>query len=68
MKELKDVLDEATVESLRSEIAANRFPGITFELAMQFALTNGIIPADGLPVESFLALETWLRNRGRGSQ
>ena len=63
MKELKDALTEDTLAQLRAEISAGTFPGITFQLAMEFALTDGIIPADGLPVESFLRLEDWLRAR-----
>lgn len=63
MKELKDLLDDPTIARLRAETAAGRFPGVTFELAMQFILTNGILPADDLQVESFLQVEDWLRAR-----
>ena len=64
MSELKAALNEATVAELRVQIEAGRFQGITFEMAMQFALTNGILPADDLPARSFLELDTWLRERG----
>jgi hypothetical protein len=63
MKELKEALTEESVAQLREELEAGHFPGITLEQAMQFALTNGILPADDLPVTSFLRLETWLRER-----
>ncbi|MGQ0506165.1 MAG: hypothetical protein ACT4TC_12700 [Myxococcaceae bacterium] len=29
-------------------------PDVTFELAMTFALTNGTLPTEDLPVRSFL--------------
>jgi len=32
--------------------------------AMEFLLSDGIMPESGLPVASFLALEDWLRARG----
>jgi hypothetical protein len=63
MRELKETLTEGTIRDLKSEIEKGRFPGITFELAMKFALTNGILPENDLPVQSFLELETWLRQR-----
>ncbi len=65
MKELKDALSDDTLAELRKALDAGRFPGVTFQLAMQFILTNGILPANGLPVSSFLDLETWCRARIR---
>jgi hypothetical protein len=32
---------------------------------MQFFLSDGILPADDLPVDSFLRLEDWLRARSK---
>jgi hypothetical protein len=61
MKKLSDFLNESIVEELKGEILNGRFPEVSFELAMQFFLTDGIIPQSGLPVTSFLDLEDWLR-------
>jgi hypothetical protein len=58
---LSACLNEKSIELLRHEIAAGRFPGVTFEHAMQFLLTDGILPASGLPAVSFLDLEDWAR-------
>lgn len=62
MKPLSTFLNEKTIELLRNEIAAKRFPGISFEQAMQFLLTDGALPASGLSATSFLRLEDWARS------
>lgn len=64
MKPLSTSLNEKTIQMLRREIAAKRFPGLTFEQAMQFILTDGVLPASGLPASSFLKLEDWMRTQG----
>ena len=56
---------EATVEELRQALLDGAFPGVTFQQAMEFLLTDGLFPASGLPVESFLKLEAWARASGR---
>jgi len=65
MTDFKDVLDDDTLAALRTEIDDGRFPEITVELALQFILSGGILPASDLPVQSFLDLEDWLSARGR---
>jgi hypothetical protein len=62
---LKDRFGEERVEPLRQAIEAGIFPGITFRHAMEFILTDGIMPASGLPVASFFDLEDWVLERGR---
>jgi len=54
-------LDDEIVARLQEAIAGGRFPGVELEHAMKLALTDGIIPASGLPVDSVLALDDWLR-------
>ncbi len=61
MKSLSACLSDTTIEQLRRDIRAGIFPGVNFEQAMQFLLTNGILPASGLPATSFLKLEDWAR-------
>jgi len=56
------VTDEV-VEALRRAVESGEFPGVTFEQAMKLALTDGIIPASNLPVDSILRLDDWLRER-----
>lgn len=56
---LSETITEATVEELRRAILVDEFPGVTFEQAMEFLLTDGLFPASGLPVESFLKLNAW---------
>ncbi len=58
---LSNYLNEETIKLLRREIDKGQFPGITFEQAMQFLLTDGIFPASDLPVVSFLKLEDWVQ-------
>jgi prevent-host-death family protein len=62
MKPLSACLNEKAIQLLRREVAARRFPGVTFEQAMQFLLTDGALPASGLPASSFLKLEDWARS------
>lgn len=60
-KRLSERLEEGTrLEELRDAIAAGRFPGITLAHAIQFARSDGLLPASDLPVQSFLDLEDWL--------
>ncbi len=58
-------LTDRTVERLRRAVDADEFPGFTFEQAMKLALTDGIVPASGLPVESLLRLDDWLLEHTR---
>ena len=62
MKPLSEMLHERLIEGMRSKIENNEFPGIAMEIAMNFLLTDGVLPVGGLPVESFLKLENWVRN------
>lgn len=57
-------MDEAVVSALREAVDRGAFPGVSFEAAMKLALTDGVVPEDDLPVESLLALDDWLRERG----
>ena len=61
---LSDRVTESTVEELRRALLAGDFPGVTFEQAMEFLLTDGIFPVSGLPVESFSKLKSWVIERG----
>ncbi|HEX7668468.1 MAG TPA: hypothetical protein VF395_02740 [Polyangiaceae bacterium] len=61
---LSETVTEAKVAGLRRAILLGHFPGITFEQAMEFLLTDGLFPESGLPVESFLKLSAWARNGG----
>ena len=58
-----DRLDDECVAALRAAVAAGEFPGVVFEQAMEFLLTDGVVPASGLPVDSFLRLDDWMRRR-----
>ncbi len=60
---LSDAIDEETVTALRAAVARGDFPGVSFEQAMEFLLSNGLFPANGLPVASFYHLEEWARAR-----
>lgn len=68
MTRLSKLVTEELVKALRAEIDAGRFPGISFTHAMEFLLSDGMFPEDGLPVASFLELEDWVRRwaRARG--
>ncbi len=59
-KELSSCLNSVLIENLKQEIRRGSFPGISFKHAMEFILTDGILPESGLPVQSFLNLETWI--------
>ncbi len=67
MKNLSKCLTPKLMEALGEKIRAGAFPGLRFESAMQFILTNGILPEDGLPVQSFLKLEDWLISESKKS-
>lgn len=67
MKALSQYVDEALVRDLRVALADGEFTGLSFEQAMQFLLSDGIIPASNLPVDSVLALEDWVRSRARSA-
>ncbi|RLB47392.1 MAG: hypothetical protein DRJ42_25530 [Deltaproteobacteria bacterium] len=56
-------LDDAAVSALRAAVTRGDFPGVSFEVAMQVALSDGIVPEDGLPTGSVMALDDWLRDR-----
>lgn len=60
-------LTDALIAELRACIDAGRFPGILFEDAMAFALSDGIVPRAGLPVASLLALDDWFQALERAS-
>ena len=62
MKQLSQFLNDRMIEDLRAAIKKGVFPEIKFEEAMQFILTDGVLPRSGLPVQSFLELEDWVRN------
>ena len=61
--ELSKYLNEEIIGRLRKECESGTFPGVTFEHAMQFFLTDGILPESGAPAKSYLALEDWLRSQ-----
>jgi hypothetical protein len=58
---LSDTVDEETVAALRAAVERDAFPGISFVQAMEFLLSGGLFPADGLPITSFYRLEDWAR-------
>jgi hypothetical protein len=62
-KELSDFLNPDLIGNLRKAIDAGVFKGVTFKQAMEFILTDGIMPESGLPAEAFLKLETWIRSQ-----
>lgn len=59
---LSDRIDDTMIRELRRKLGEGIFPGISFEDAMKFLLSDGMIPVSGQPVESYLALETWVRS------
>ena len=67
MKPLSHFLNEETIREIKDALHRGQFPKLTFEQAMQFILSDGILPASRLPVQSFLALEDWLRNANQVS-
>jgi hypothetical protein len=64
MTPLSQQVDEQLTTELREAVERGDFPGVEFRVAMEFLLSDGILPASGLPVESFLKLEDWARRRG----
>lgn len=61
MKPLSTFLNPELIQLLQEKIDAGFFPKITFQIAMQFILTDGTIPKSNLPAASFLKLEDWIR-------
>ena len=61
MKRLSELVDDEVVRALRERLASGAFPGIPFHTAMEFLLSDGIMPESGLPVVSLLELEDWVR-------
>lgn len=62
MRDLSSLLNDEAIQNLQNAIDRELFPGISFDDAMSFLLTDGVIPKSGLPVHSFLKLEDWARN------
>lgn len=60
---LSDAIDEKTAMALRAAVLDGEFPGVSFEQAMEFLLSDGLFPEDGLPLRSFFHLEEWIRER-----
>lgn len=58
---LSAYLNAVLIQELRTAIQRKKFPKVSFEHAMSFLLTDGILPASGLPAQSFLQLEDWVR-------
>jgi hypothetical protein len=65
MSALSQIVDEELARELRDALERGEFPGISLQHAMEFLLSDGIVPASGLPVSSILALEDWARARSR---
>lgn len=61
LKPLSALLNEDTILKLRRELKSTQFRGVSFEQAMQFFLTDGILPTSKAGVSAFLGLEDWLR-------
>lgn len=64
MMRRSDLVTEGLARELRAAIERGEFPGISAQQAMEFLLSDGIVPASDLPVRSILALEDWARRRG----
>lgn len=64
MTRLSELVTEELVGALRSALERGEFPGVSMQQAMEFLLSDGIVPASDLPVRSILALEDWARRRG----
>jgi hypothetical protein len=64
MKPLSQLLTQTILRDLRQACKKDLFPGVDFENAMEFLLTDGILPRSDLPAESFLRLEDWVRSQG----
>ncbi|MEO8179499.1 MAG: hypothetical protein ABI895_11770 [Deltaproteobacteria bacterium] len=63
MTRLSELVDEALAADLRAAIQRGEFPGLSYKHALEFLLSDGIVPAAGLPVASLLGLEDWARAR-----
>lgn len=61
MTPLSELLNEALLKKLCAAVDRGDFPGIDLRLALEFIKTDGVLPASGLPVRSFLDLEDWVR-------
>ena len=68
MNPLSQLLNADLIARLKSKCESGFFPKIDFETAMKFALTDGILPANGLPAQSFLKLEAWLRSEDTNTE
>lgn len=62
MKALSTLLSENLIFHLKELIKKGDLEGIEFQQAMQFLLTDGVLPEDGLPLLPFLKLENWARS------
>ncbi len=51
---------DEVVTRLKAAVGADEFVGVSFQDAMKFVLTDGAMPADGLPLDSILRLDDWL--------
>jgi prevent-host-death family protein len=65
---LSSILNPAIIEKLKKNTIQGFFPGIDFNHAMQFILTEGLMPANHLPVQSLIKVESWLRSEASKSQ
>jgi len=61
-EKLSEFISDELITKLREESNNSKFPGISFEEAMQFILTDGIIPISNANVNSYLKLEDWIRS------
>ena len=68
MTPLRAVLDDAALAELRARHDAGEFHGLSLQHMLEFLLSDGIMPASGLPVASFLALEEWAQRRAKASR
>jgi len=60
IEKLSAFVSDELIRKLREESNNGKFPGISFEEAMQFILTDGIIPKSNANVNSYLRLEDWV--------
>ncbi len=60
MKALSSRLSEELISDLKTAAAKGLFGKISFQHAMEFLLSDGVLPASHLPVDSFLRLEDWV--------
>jgi len=58
---LAQQIDARLVAALRRKLERGDFPGLSFDDAMRFLLTEGTLPQSGQPVASYLRLEEWVR-------